>query len=100
MSGSPDVGLILGLGLDSSGVKPGLDEASDSLAEYEKSLDDATERQAADFAKAADETDKGLLSNRESVRLLSEEFGLHLPRAVTGAIGQMLPEIASLVLLC
>jgi hypothetical protein len=37
-----------------------------------------------------------LLSNRETVRLLSEEAGVHLPRAVSSAIAQMLPDIASL----
>jgi hypothetical protein len=34
-----------------------------------------------------------LLSNRESVRLLSEELGVHLPRAVSGAIAEIVPNI-------
>jgi hypothetical protein len=37
-----------------------------------------------------------LLSSRESVRLLSEEMGVRLPRAVSSAIAEMLPDIASL----
>ena len=43
-----------------------------------------------------EETDKSLLSNRESARLLSEEMGIHLPRAVTGAIAEMMPAIGGL----
>jgi hypothetical protein len=85
MSYSPDVGLILGLGIDPSGVKPGLDQAQTELAEYEKALDDATREVNAGF----EETDRGLLSNRESARLLSEELGLHLPRGITSAIGRV-----------
>lgn len=39
---------------------------------------------------------KTMLSNRESVRLLSEEMGIHLPRAVSGAVAEMLPAISSI----
>ena len=41
-------------------------------------------------------TKEDLLGARESGRLLTEELGIHLPRAVTGALGKMLPEISSL----
>jgi len=95
MSYSPGVGLILGLNIDSSALKSGLGQAETELQAYERALDEATERQAADFAKAAEETDKGLLSNRETARLLSAELGLHMPRAVTSAVAKMLPEIES-----
>jgi bisphosphoglycerate-dependent phosphoglycerate mutase len=37
--------------------------------------------------------DRSILSNRESVRLLSEEMGVHLPRAVSGALAEILPGI-------
>jgi len=37
--------------------------------------------------------DRNLLSNRESTRLLIEEMGVHMPRAVTGAVAEMLPAI-------
>jgi hypothetical protein len=37
-----------------------------------------------------------LLSSRESVRLLSEEMGVHMPRAVSSAISEMLPQIAGM----
>jgi hypothetical protein len=86
MSYSPGVGLVLGLGLDSSGVQPGIED-------FDKLLDDATEKWNHDFQEAADETDRALLSNRESVRLLGEELGVHLPRAVSIALAEMLPGI-------
>ena len=41
----------------------------------------------------AQDVDKSLLNNRESVRLLSEEMGIRLPRAVSGALAEMLPGI-------
>jgi hypothetical protein len=89
MSYSPGIGLLLNLGLDSSGVGPGLDDA-------DKTLNDFAEKTAKDFESAGERTDKALLSNRESVRLLTEEMGIHLPRAVSGAVAEMLPGINSL----
>jgi hypothetical protein len=91
-----DVGLILGLGLDASGVKPGLDQASNDLAAYQQALDDATEREYNQFQKASERLDRGLLSNRETVRLLMEDMGIRLPRAVTSGIAEALPEIAGM----
>ena len=38
---------------------------------------------------------RALLSNRESTGLLTEELGIHLPRAVTGAIAEILPSIGA-----
>jgi hypothetical protein len=96
MGGSGDVGLILGLGIDASGVEPGLDDAGKKVEDFNKLLDDATEQQAKDFEAASQEMDKGLLSNRESARLLSEEFGVHMPRAVSGAVAEILPDIGKL----
>lgn len=47
-------------------------------------------------AKAAHEQlNRAVLSNSESVRLLSEEIGIHLPRAVSGALAEMLPGIGA-----
>ena len=42
------------------------------------------------------ELDQGLLSNRESVRLLSEDLGVHMPRAVSGAIAEVMPAIGGM----
>jgi hypothetical protein len=39
---------------------------------------------------------EALLTSRESTRLLSEELGLHLPRAVTSAISEVMPAISAL----
>ncbi len=47
-------------------------------------------------ARATQGLDKGILSARQSSRLLAEELGIHLPRAVTSAIGEMLPAIGGL----
>jgi len=35
--------------------------------------------------------ERGILSSRESTRLLAEEMGVHLPRAVTNAIAEIMP---------
>lgn len=90
--GDAGLGLVLGLGLDPSGVKPGLDESQAEFANYEKSLDDATRQFNAGF----EQTDKALLNNTQSVRLLARELGINLPRQVSSAIGEILPEIASM----
>ena len=76
------LGLVMEIGADPS-------KAAEALRQFEQ----ATGR-SFDAAKAkGKELDTSLLTNRESVRLLSEEMGVHLPRAVSGAIVQMLPEI-------
>lgn len=46
--------------------------------------------------QGVEDTDKSILSSRESVRLLAEEFGIHLPRAVTSAVGEIIPSIAGM----
>ena len=54
--------------------------------------DEAVQR-ARNAGKQLDESLQGnqeaLLNSRESVRLLTEQFGIHLPRAVTGAIAKI-----------
>jgi len=89
MSYSPGIGLQLHLALDSSGVAPGLQD-------FDQQLDDATEKWNHDWEESTKSVDKGLISNRETARLLSEELGIHLPRAVTTALGEMLPAIGLL----
>jgi hypothetical protein len=89
MSYSPGIGLVLGLGLDPSGVKPGVED-------FDKLMDDATQQWNESWEKTTASVDEGILSNRESVRLLGEEFGIHMPRAVSSALAKMLPDIASL----
>ena len=41
-------------------------------------------------------TDDSILNARQSVMLLSQEFGIHLPRAVTAAIAEILPSVATM----
>jgi hypothetical protein len=89
MSYSPGVGLILNLDLDASSVDSGINDA-------EKALGGLATKTGEQFVEAGKKTDDALLSNRESVRLLGEEFGIHLPRAVSGAISEMLPDIGTL----
>jgi hypothetical protein len=67
-------------------------KAQEAIDAFEKSSGDALKK----AATGTKQLDDALLSNQNSVRLLSAELGIHLPRAVTGAIGQMLPEIAGL----
>src|SRR5271157_619095 len=47
-------------------------------------------------AAGLEPVNRQLLGQRESVRLLTEEMGIRLPRAVTGAIAEMVPAIGSL----
>jgi hypothetical protein len=47
-------------------------------------------------AEATKPLDNALLTNRNTVRLLSEEMGVHLPRAVSGAIADIIPQVASM----
>jgi hypothetical protein len=67
-------------------------KAADALQAFEKSTGKSFER-AADGTKPLD---TALLSNRESVRLLSEELGVHMPRAVSGALAEMMPGISAI----
>jgi len=45
---------------------------------------------------ALGDTDKKLISNRDTARLLIEELGIHMPRAVTSAIAEVMPAIGGM----
>jgi uncharacterized membrane protein YgcG len=49
-----------------------------------------------DAAEGTKPLDKNILSNRESARLLTEELGIHMPRAVTSAISELMPAIGGM----
>lgn len=66
--------------------------AQAALAAFEQSTGKSFEKAAG----ATKPLDTALLSNRESVRLLSEELGIHMPRAVSGALAEMLPAISAI----
>ncbi len=67
-------------------------KAADALQAFEKSTGQSFERTAA----GTKPLDTALLSNRESVRLLSEELGVHMPRAVSGALAEIMPGISAI----
>ncbi len=79
------LGLLLQINADPS-------QAQAAIAQLEQTTGHSFEEAAASTKPLND----SLLSNRESVRLLSEEMGIHLPRAVSSAISEMLPNIAQL----
>lgn len=61
-----------------------------------KRFNDSTGNALKEAGQSAQPLEEALLSNRESVRLLGEEMGIHLPRAVSGAVAEMLPSIGQL----
>jgi hypothetical protein len=66
--------------------------AQAALADFEKTSGASLKRVAGGTKPLND----ALLTNRESVRLLSEELGVHMPRAVSSAVAGMLPDIKEL----
>ncbi len=67
-------------------------KAQDALQKFEQATGKSFEKAAA----GTKPLDTSLLNNRESVRLLGEEMGVHLPRAVSGALAEMLPGIKAI----
>ena len=57
---------------------------------------EAGQKAAEDIEGAGGKTDKALLSNVQSTRLLASELGIHLPRAAMGAVAKILPDLGSL----
>jgi hypothetical protein len=80
-----DLGLTLALSLDATQAQMDMGKFGESVT-----------RTFGEAAKATKPLNDSLLSNRESVRLLSEELGVHMPRAVSGAISEMIPNIGDL----
>jgi hypothetical protein len=82
--GDSILGLLVTISADPS-------KAQEAITQFEQATGTSFER-ASGAPKALD---TALLSNRESVRLLSEEMGVHLPRAVSGAVAEMIPAISA-----
>ena len=81
--------LTIVMRVDSAAAAAGAKQAADSV--------NAAVRSTAEVStESTGKINQNILSNRETTRLLSEELGVHLPRAVTGAIGEILPSIASM----
>ncbi len=83
--GDSTLGLLFTIDADASNAQQAVDQFAGNVG--------TGFNQAAGATKPLNDA---LLSNRETVRLLSEEAGVHLPRAVSSAIAKMLPDIASL----
>jgi hypothetical protein len=62
--------------------------AGDSLNQVGPSIEGVTAK--------TEGLNEGRLSSRESARLLTEELGIHMPRAVTSAMSEMLPAIGGM----
>jgi hypothetical protein len=65
-------------------------KASQAIANFEKATGKAFQQASND---GPPKLDKALLNTHNSVHLLTEELGIHLPRAVVGGIAEMLPQI-------
>ena len=89
LSPSDTLGLALTITADAS-------QAEATINQFAGQAKSATQALAAQQTQYAAEVDRGILSARESSRLLAEELGIHLPRAVTGAVAEILPSIASM----
>lgn len=84
--GNPGIlGLLFQIDADPS-------RAQAALGEFEKSAVASFPRAAA----AVEPLNRELITSRESARLLAEEFGVRLPRAVTSAVSGALPSIGQL----
>jgi uncharacterized phage infection (PIP) family protein YhgE len=80
---------VLGLSFE---ISADPSQAQDALNQFEKSTGKSFEAAAG----STRQFDTALLSNRESVRLLSEELGVHLPRAVSSAVAEMIPGLSAI----
>ncbi|MGD0128072.1 MAG: hypothetical protein ABSF46_22140 [Terriglobia bacterium] len=107
MGSSNVIGLLFEINADpskgSAGVERFAKETGQSVGavqaqirDYNKAMSSAYDEGINRSKAAAGLMNESLLSNRESVKLLSEEMGIHLPRAVTGAVAEMIPAISSL----
>src|ERR1039458_148133 len=90
----PDVGIIVALGVDASQAQSDMDAFTSGI------VGSSSPQIASAFTNqvtpAIDGVGKSLVNSHQSVHLLAEEMGIHLPRAVVGAISEMLPSISSL----
>ncbi len=67
-------------------------KAQEAISQFEKSTSTSLHQ----VVDKTEEMNKSLLNSHNSVHLLTEEMGIHLPRAVVGAISEMLPHIGDL----
>ena len=89
--GSP-IGLLLTIDADASRAGAALEGLQSQVSSAASSVSTSFSTTAAGPKVLED----NILSARESTRLLSEEFGMHLPRAVSSAMAEVMPQIAAL----
>lgn len=92
MASNSILGLLFEISADPS-------KAQSAIAQFESAAGKSFERAKGGPKLLNDvlgETDKNLLSNRESMRLLGEDFGFRLPRSVSGAVAEIIPAIGSI----
>ena len=113
------VGIIIGLGVDSSGVEPGLapgEAAIRQLTQQERlgavafsdvesnavSAAEAAKLFASQATGGLEQTNqalgtmrRGMMDAEENARLMGEMIGVHMPRTITRNLGEMLPAIAN-----
>ncbi len=85
MGANSVLGLLFKISADPS-------HAQEALAQFEKSTGVSLQN----AGKHTKDFDEGILNAHNSVHLLTEEMGIHLPRAVVGAVAEMLPSIGEL----
>ncbi len=88
-----DMGLQIALGMDNTGFRQGVAQAGADLSGFGAGAISNAGKDLAGFGDAADTTNRALINNTQSVRLLASEFGIALPRAVSSAVGRMIPAI-------
>ena len=84
--GDGNLGLLLTLAMDAT-------EAQQAVADIGKTMPAAFQKVT---GQGTEPLNKSLLNTHQSVHLLAEEAGIHLPRAVVGAVSEMLPSIGQL----
>jgi hypothetical protein len=93
MGASGNLGLLFEIGADPTAASAAIERLVGSL---DRLSGDVESKTAPALRRGGKQLEDSLIGPRESMRLLSEEFGVHLPRAVTGAIGQIVPAISAL----
>ena len=70
-----------------------LSKAQAAIAALKPEIQAAAGSMGKSFQQAGVEVERGLINSHQSVHLLAEEMGIHLPRAVVGAVSEILPSI-------
>ena len=87
--GNSPMGIIIGLGMDPS-------DAQTAMQQFEKTMGSGTSA-AAQSVEGAGKRMRGAMTDaEENFRLVGEEIGVHMPRSVTRALGQMMPSISTI----